>query len=100
MEELTKTFNHDTLFNFFFFYRYFETLIHMLKASLGTGILAMPDAFHNAGYLVATIGTLVIGFLCTYTIHILVSIKVSFSLMALPLILASTHFCDFITDCC
>ncbi|CAH1389620.1 unnamed protein product [Nezara viridula] len=52
---------------------YFETFIHMLKASLGTGILAMPDAFHNAGYLVATIGTLVIGFLCTYTIHILIS---------------------------
>ncbi|KAK9500843.1 hypothetical protein O3M35_002027 [Rhynocoris fuscipes] len=52
---------------------YFETLIHMLKASLGTGILAMPDAFNNAGYMVATIGTLAIGFLCTYSIHILIS---------------------------
>ncbi|XP_014243863.1 proton-coupled amino acid transporter-like protein CG1139 [Cimex lectularius] len=52
---------------------YWETLIHMLKASLGTGILAMPEAFHNAGYAVATIGTIVIGFLCTYTIHILIS---------------------------
>ncbi|XP_073974092.1 proton-coupled amino acid transporter-like protein acs [Rhodnius prolixus] len=52
---------------------YWETLVHMLKASLGTGILAMPDAFHNAGYVVATVGTIVIGFLCTYTIHILIS---------------------------
>ncbi|XP_054276302.1 proton-coupled amino acid transporter-like protein CG1139 [Macrosteles quadrilineatus] len=50
-----------------------ETLFHMLKASLGTGILAMPNAFHNAGYMVGTIGTLVIGFLCTYSIHILIS---------------------------
>lgn len=60
------------------YFRYWETLVHMLKASLGTGILAMPDAFHNAGYVVATIGTIVIGFLCTYTIHILVSYLESF----------------------
>ncbi|KAL1117152.1 hypothetical protein AAG570_004479 [Ranatra chinensis] len=44
----------------------------MLKASLGTGILAMPHAFHNAGYIVATVGTIVIGLICTYTIHILI----------------------------
>ncbi|XP_039287154.1 proton-coupled amino acid transporter-like protein CG1139 isoform X1 [Nilaparvata lugens] len=52
---------------------YWETLIHMWKASLGTGILAMPNAFHNAGFAVGTIGTLVIGFLCSYCIHILIS---------------------------
>lgn len=48
-------------------------MFHLLKASLGTGILAMPNAFHNAGWLVGFIGTLVIGLLCTYNIHILVS---------------------------
>uniref|UniRef100_A0A0K8T6A9 Amino acid transporter transmembrane domain-containing protein n=2 Tax=Lygus hesperus TaxID=30085 RepID=A0A0K8T6A9_LYGHE len=52
---------------------YWETLIHMLKASLGTGILAMPAAFNNAGWLVATIGTMVIGLICTYSIHMLIS---------------------------
>ncbi|CAB0016874.1 unnamed protein product [Nesidiocoris tenuis] len=52
---------------------YWETLIHMLKASLGTGILAMPAAFSNAGWLVATIGTMVIGLICTYSIHMLIS---------------------------
>lgn len=65
-----------TLPNLLFRSRFSETLLHMLKASLGTGILAMPNAFHNAGYVVGIVGTLVIGFLCTYCIHILVSRQV------------------------
>ncbi|KAG7313227.1 hypothetical protein JYU34_000326 [Plutella xylostella] len=48
-----------------------ETLLHLLKGSLGTGILAMPHAFSKSGYVVGTIGTIVIGVLCTYCIHIL-----------------------------
>lgn len=48
-----------------------DTLIHLLKGSLGTGILAMPNAFHHAGYLVGAIGTLIIGIVCTYCIHML-----------------------------
>nr|XP_018900084.1 PREDICTED: proton-coupled amino acid transporter-like protein CG1139 [Bemisia tabaci]XP_018900092.1 PREDICTED: proton-coupled amino acid transporter-like protein CG1139 [Bemisia tabaci]XP_018900100.1 PREDICTED: proton-coupled amino acid transporter-like protein CG1139 [Bemisia tabaci] len=51
---------------------YFETLIHMLKVSLGTGILAMPKAFSNAGYLLGIIGTLAVGALSTYTMQMLV----------------------------
>lgn len=50
-----------------------ETLIHILKGSLGTGILAMPDAFKNAGLLVGTIGTYLIAMLCTYCLLMLVS---------------------------
>ncbi|XP_025408091.1 proton-coupled amino acid transporter-like protein CG1139 [Sipha flava] len=49
-----------------------ETLIHLLKGSLGTGILAMPNAFYNSGLLIGTVGTLLIGFLCTYCLHVLV----------------------------
>ncbi|KAK9500840.1 hypothetical protein O3M35_002026 [Rhynocoris fuscipes] len=49
-----------------------ETLIHLLKGSLGTGILAMPQAFYNAGLLVGAIGTVIIGIICTYCLHILV----------------------------
>ncbi|KAJ8670666.1 hypothetical protein QAD02_001925 [Eretmocerus hayati] len=49
-----------------------ETLIHLLKGSLGTGILAMPQAFHNSGYITGIVATILIGFLCTYCLHILV----------------------------
>ncbi|XP_048505508.1 proton-coupled amino acid transporter-like protein CG1139 isoform X2 [Athalia rosae] len=48
-----------------------DTLLHLLKGSLGTGILAMPKAFDNAGWAVGLIGTLLIGLLCTYCIHLL-----------------------------
>lgn len=50
----------------------FETLVHLLKGSLGTGILAMPNAFYNSGLLVGVIATIIIGILCTYCLHILV----------------------------
>ncbi|KAF4517852.1 hypothetical protein B566_EDAN011777 [Ephemera danica] len=48
-----------------------QTLIHLLKGSLGTGILAMPDAFHNAGLALGFVGTILIGSLCTYCLHFL-----------------------------
>jgi proton-coupled amino acid transporter len=48
------------------------SLVHLLKSSLGTGVLAMPMAFKNAGLLFGAIGTLVVGLLCTYCVHILV----------------------------
>ncbi|VVC38348.1 Amino acid transporter, transmembrane domain [Cinara cedri] len=49
-----------------------ETLIHLLKASLGTGILSMPVAFKNSGYVIGILGTIVIGILSTYMIHLLI----------------------------
>uniref|UniRef100_A0A336LIC8 CSON003690 protein n=1 Tax=Culicoides sonorensis TaxID=179676 RepID=A0A336LIC8_CULSO len=49
-----------------------ETLIHLLKGSLGSGILAMPLAFSNAGLWFGLIATCIVGFICTYCIHILV----------------------------
>lgn len=49
-----------------------DTLIHLLKGSLGTGILAMPNAFNHSGYIVGAVGTIVIGFICTYCIHLLI----------------------------
>lgn len=49
-----------------------ETMLHLLKGSLGTGILAMPKAFSNAGYVIGIIATIIIGFLCIYCMRILV----------------------------
>lgn len=56
-----------------FFSRNFETLVHLLKGSLGTGILAMPNAFCNSGLLVGVIATIIIGVLCTYCLHVLIN---------------------------
>ncbi|KAL0280160.1 UNVERIFIED_CONTAM: hypothetical protein PYX00_001535 [Menopon gallinae] len=49
-----------------------DTLTHLLKASLGTGILAMPDAFKNSGLVVGIFATIFVAFLCTYCAYILV----------------------------
>lgn len=49
-----------------------ETLIHMLKGALGTGILAMPEAFKNSGLWNGVISTIFIGIICTYCLHVLV----------------------------
>ncbi|XP_015438312.1 PREDICTED: proton-coupled amino acid transporter 4-like [Dufourea novaeangliae] len=47
-------------------------LAHLLKSSLGTGILAMPYAIKNGGLLFGGIWTLIIGFICAHCVHILV----------------------------
>ncbi|XP_012281912.1 proton-coupled amino acid transporter-like protein pathetic isoform X2 [Orussus abietinus] len=49
-----------------------DTLIHLLKGSLGTGILSMPLAFKNAGLTFGLFATFFIGAVCTYCVHILV----------------------------
>lgn len=51
-----------------------ETLTHLLKASLGTGILAMPFAFKRAGLFGGIFATIVTAFICTHCSYILVSI--------------------------
>ncbi|XP_026291061.1 proton-coupled amino acid transporter-like protein pathetic isoform X1 [Frankliniella occidentalis] len=47
-------------------------LAHLLKGSLGSGILAMPMAFMHGGLVFGFIGTFVIGFICTHCVQILV----------------------------
>lgn len=50
----------------------FDTMVHLLKGNIGTGILAMPDAFRNAGWAVGLFGTLFMGIVCTHCMHMLV----------------------------
>lgn len=50
----------------------FGALAHLLKSSLGTGILAMPNAIKNGGVIFGGIGTIIIGLICAHCVHILV----------------------------
>ncbi|VVC34124.1 Hypothetical protein CINCED_3A014349 [Cinara cedri] len=50
----------------------FDTMVHLLKGNIGTGILAMPDAFRNSGWVVGLICTILLGAICTHCMHILV----------------------------
>ncbi|XP_014210520.1 proton-coupled amino acid transporter-like protein pathetic isoform X2 [Copidosoma floridanum] len=49
-----------------------DTLTHLLKASLGTGILAMPNAFISAGLIGGILSTILVAFVCTHCSYILV----------------------------
>ncbi|XP_028147122.1 proton-coupled amino acid transporter-like protein CG1139 isoform X4 [Diabrotica virgifera virgifera] len=49
-----------------------ETLGHLVKGIIGTGILALPEGFKLAGMLVGIISTILIGLLSTYCLRILV----------------------------
>ncbi|XP_073949825.1 proton-coupled amino acid transporter-like protein acs isoform X2 [Choristoneura fumiferana] len=48
-------------------------MMHMLKGSIGAGILAMPDGFRRMGVLYGTAGLLLIGAFATYCIHMLIT---------------------------
>lgn len=45
----------------------------MVKAAIGGGFLAIPEAFHNAGWLVGTLGILFIGLAILNTMVIIVN---------------------------
>ncbi|XP_063633684.1 proton-coupled amino acid transporter-like protein CG1139 [Cydia splendana] len=52
---------------------YSETMMHMLKGSIGAGILAMPDGFRRVGVIAGLVGLFLIGSFATYCIHMLIA---------------------------
>jgi proton-coupled amino acid transporter len=50
-----------------------DTLTHLLKASLGTGILSMPAAFKASGLVLGIFATIVVSIICTHCAYILVA---------------------------
>ncbi|XP_067621826.1 proton-coupled amino acid transporter-like protein CG1139 isoform X4 [Eurosta solidaginis] len=77
----------------------FDTLVHLLKGNIGTGILAMPDAFKNAGLYVGLVGTLIMGAICTHCMHMLVksSHELCRRLQQPSLNFSEVAFCSFET---
>ncbi|KAJ1525408.1 hypothetical protein ONE63_010222 [Megalurothrips usitatus] len=52
---------------------YCQTLIHLVKGSVGSGMFAMGDAFRNAGLVASFVLTLFIGTVCVYAQHQLIN---------------------------
>ncbi|XP_019868871.1 proton-coupled amino acid transporter-like protein pathetic isoform X2 [Aethina tumida] len=50
-----------------------DTLTHLLKAALGTGILSMPAAFKASGLVLGIFQTLLVSLICTHCAYILVA---------------------------
>ncbi|CAH0390795.1 unnamed protein product [Bemisia tabaci] len=50
---------------------YCEALFILVKASLGTGILCMPRAFYNAGYVLGAVGTIFAGVISVLSVHLI-----------------------------
>lgn len=57
-----------------FINRTLGAFFHLLKSSLGSGLLAMPAAFKNTGLIPGCIGTILVGIIATHCVHILVGI--------------------------
>ena len=50
-----------------------ETLMHIIKANIGTGVLAMPLAFKNAGLILSSVSIWIMAYICIHCMHILLN---------------------------
>ncbi|GAB6033216.1 hypothetical protein CHUAL_012820 [Chamberlinius hualienensis] len=48
----------------------FETIIHILKGNIGTGVLALPQAFIYSGLAFGTVGLMVIAAICIHCMQL------------------------------
>ncbi|XP_011056048.1 PREDICTED: proton-coupled amino acid transporter 1-like isoform X3 [Acromyrmex echinatior] len=51
---------------------YLETMMHLFRGNVGSGIFALGDAFKNAGLLLAPPLTIFLGIICVHAQHILI----------------------------
>ncbi|XP_014241281.1 proton-coupled amino acid transporter-like protein pathetic [Cimex lectularius] len=50
-----------------------EAFLHVVKSSLGTGVLAIADGFKHAGMVIGLLGTIIVGVLCAHCTYIMVN---------------------------
>ena len=53
-------------------FRNFATVIHIIKANVGTGIQAMPYAYLHAGLVLGTVSTVLLGYVVIHCMYMLV----------------------------
>ncbi|XP_045509835.1 proton-coupled amino acid transporter-like protein CG1139 isoform X2 [Colias croceus] len=52
---------------------YLDTMLHLFRGNIGTGLLAMGDAFKNGGIVFSPIMTAVLGIICVHAQHLLLN---------------------------
>ncbi|KAK0177380.1 hypothetical protein PV328_001441 [Microctonus aethiopoides] len=74
VENLTENDNHnssDHPINADHPTSYCETMMHLFKGNVGSGIFALGDAFKNAGLFLGPVLTIFLGIICVHAQHIL-----------------------------
>ncbi|KAJ8737275.1 hypothetical protein PYW07_000546 [Mythimna separata] len=52
---------------------YADTMLHLFRGNIGTGLLAMGDAFRNGGIVFSPIVTALLGIICVHAQHLLLN---------------------------